>query len=575
MLKSLRIKNFAIIEESELEFSDGLNIISGETGAGKSIIMDALHLLLGGRASSEIVRADTEEAIVEGLFLLSDQNQIQNLLEDIGIIVDDEELIIRRIIHRSGKNRIYLNDNMVTLSSLQEITKGLVDLCSQHDQRLLINPIEQANWIDKFGRYEKIKNEYIDSFREWKLLSKTVEDLESSIKDREQKLDFLKFQIQEIEEAQLAAKNEDSEIETEISLLENAEDLFLLVQDFESAIQGEDTSIIDQISKLTNRILGLKNSAPSFEPIVEQLKSAKILLEESLYSIRNMSGQINHEEGRLDQLNARIDQINKIKRKYGSTISDVLISLEKFKSEYAILSNHESSLEQANKQRDIALKAVTTKGQALTNKRQQSAKQMDLSISKELHELHMLGARFEVRFEKIEAPTLQGLETAKFYISANPGEPTQPIQKVASGGELSRVMLAIHSIVSSKGGVGVYLFDEVDSGIGGQTAKVVGQKLKSVAQNHQVICITHLPQVAAFADGHFHVEKEIRIIGGKKRTTSTVKQLSFNERAIELTKMMGGDTNNKSALATAKDLLSSIHSTEKKSGKKSNNAQRK
>lgn len=563
MLKELHIKNFAIIDSVDMEFGPELNIISGETGAGKSIIMDALLLILGGRASSDLIRTGAQESVVEALFDISGHPAISQTLDELGLSGDDHELIVRRIVHSSGKNRIFINGLLANTATLAKITGELVDLCSQNDQQLLAHPEQQLLWVDRFGGLETNRSELSALYTAWKEKRAALEALSTNSAQLAQRADFLHFQLQELEEAALSSSAEDLEIEQELNVLSNAEHLHAFSEETEERINGgegaNETPIIDTIGALLLRAQNLSKSDPKLQQAVEFLAAMKANADELSYFMRGYSQNIAHDEDRLESLNARHALLTKLKRKYGPALEDVIASRAKFKQELSQLENHDSSMDQAKEALQAAKEALLQKAELLSKARTRAAKSFSEQVVAELGDLHMERARFEVQISRMEQPNAFGLDQARFMIAANPGEPIGSLQKVASGGELSRIMLAMHNVVSSLGGVGVYLFDEIDSGIGGKTAVTVGAKLQKVASNNQVICITHLPQVAAFAAQHFHVEKRVENKGKLERTVCSVSKLGASEREQELARMLGGAENDKAALANAQAMLEKAH----------------
>ncbi|MGE3261272.1 MAG: DNA repair protein RecN [Bacteriovoracia bacterium] len=560
MLTRLRIQNFAIIDEVEIDFGAGLNIISGETGAGKSILMDALVLILGGRASADLIRLGTDEATVEALFDLGESTNLKEALELHGIPTEEGELIIRRIVHRSGKNRIFVNGTMANMATLQSLTAALVDLCSQHDQQLIARPEEQLLWIDRFGELEGQRAEIKTLHQKWREKKTALDSLSTDSVQRAQKLDFLRFQIGELEDAELTSPSEDEELQQELKILDNAEALFAFVSEAEGLVGGGESapSMLDQVNVLLMKVKALQNSDPKLAEATEYLGALKVHAEELGFFIRRYSQGVSRDEGRLEGINARLALLAKLKRKYGPTLADVFTQLSHFRQEISLLENHDSSLAAATDAAREALADLRKASEKLSQARNKAAKAFASAVAAELADLHMDRARFHVSLQRLEEPNNTGFDLARFEIAANPGEPMGPLTKVASGGELSRIMLAMHNVVSTRGDIAVYLFDEVDTGIGGKTAVAVGAKLQKVAAHNQVICITHLPQVAAYADRHFHVEKSVKKREGQERTVATVVALSANERELELARMLGGNDRDKAALANAKAMLDKV-----------------
>lgn len=564
MLKRLRIQNFAIIDEVAIDFTAGLNIISGETGAGKSILMDALLLILGARASSDLIRRGSDEATVEALFEVNAGGNLAAALDAHGLPSEDD-LIVRRIVHRSGKNRIFVNGSMVSTGTLQAITGNLVDLCSQHDQQLLAKTDEQLLWIDRYGGLEKERASVRVLYQAWKGQQEALEALSTDSVQRVQRLDFLRFQIQELEEAELRSTDEDQELENELKVLGNAEALFAFAAEAEAFLFGSDAEegspALDRLGAMLNRARILAATDPKLSEAEQLLNTLKVHSEELGFFLRSYSQRVSRDEARLEEINSRLALLTKLKRKYGPALADVIQHAEEFRRELALLENHDDAIDDARSAAAAALELFRQEATKLSRDRAVKAQQFSRAVMAELASLNMDRARFSASLTAQNAPTPTGLDSARFEIAANPGEPMGPLNKVASGGELSRMMLAMHNVVSSRGDVGVYLFDEVDTGIGGKTAVVVGSKLQHVARSNQVICITHLPQVAAFANRHLRVEKLVRKKDGEDRTITKVVALEGSEREFEIGRMLGGLGNDKAALANARAMLASAAKT--------------
>jgi DNA repair protein RecN (Recombination protein N) len=490
MLKRIRIQNFAIIDEVVLELGGGLNIISGETGAGKSLLMDALALLLGGRSSADLIRSGAEEAVVEALFEVRPGSAVEAALEAQGLSAEDGELILRRIVPRSGKNRIFLNGHLANVSSLQSVASSLVDLCSQHDQQLLARSGEQLLWLDRFGGLDDERERIAALHAAWKGKAAALAALDTDASQRAQRIDFLRFQLRELDDAALESATEDQEIEAELKVLGNAENLFAFAAEAESALFGGDAGaqpVLATLSSLLLRARQLSAADPKLEGALEHLAALKLHGDELGHFLRAYSQGLSRDESRLEDLNARHAQLAKLRRKYGPTLAEVIMNKEAFREEHARLENHDGSLFAAREEAAAALAACTDAARKLSAARVKKAREFSQAVVRELGGLHMERARFEVTISPLEEPSAHGLDSVRFEIAANPGEALGPLNKVASGGELSRVMLAMHNVVSGSGGVGVFLFDEVDSGIGGAVAVAVGAKLRRVAANNQVI----------------------------------------------------------------------------------------
>jgi DNA repair protein RecN (Recombination protein N) len=553
MLEKLRIENFAIIDSLEVDFSGGLNVVTGETGAGKSILVGAISMVLGGRGSSHLVRSGKSKASVEALFDLKDRPDVLERLQEFDLVDDEDaekELLIRRSLYQTGKNRIWINGCLSNLSVLKKIGMGLVDLCGQHEHQSLMSGPYQLALLDRYASCESASKEYRDLFKNYVDLKKKRETLEEERARRDQEVDFLRFQKKEIEETS-PEEGEDERLETQKKKMMSQEELSELSQMIEAQLYSNEDSVITQLGQLKNRMSSLIKSDEDLEEPFNQVQEAIGLLEEVSYFFRNYQDRIEHDSVALDELVQRLEKITKLKRKFGGSLSDVFSSLEKIEEKLSRLENAEEHLESLEKEVNEVFEELIEKAQSLSKKRIKAAQDMAKRITLQLHELHMEGAQFKVQVEKREELSSEGFDRVAYLISPNSGEPLYPIKKIASGGELSRITLAIRRMVSQKGGIGVYLFDEIDAGIGGQTGLQVGRKLHDVARNNQVICITHLPQVAAFADHHLSVSKA----QGGKRTVSRVKILEGETRELELARMLGGGSKSKTTRAHARELL--------------------
>jgi DNA repair protein RecN (Recombination protein N) len=558
MLRNLRVKNFAIIDEAELQFSSGLNIISGETGAGKSILMDALLLILGGRASADLIRHGAEEATVEALFELGDQSELSDLLAELGLHTEDGDLIVRRIVHRSGKNRIFVNGSPLNLNQLYSITGKLVDLCSQQDQQQLMHLDRQLLWVDRFAHLSPERKKVGQVYSQWKQAVTELETVEMAMAAREQRLDFLRFQLNELQEANVSSAQEDGELEAELKRLSQGAVLHAICEEAIQLIEGSENSATggwgSGISLLSQKVRQLVSVDEKLNLPLDLLSQAKVLSEELGLFFRDYAARAQSDEGRIEEINGRLMLLNRLKKKFGRDLESVLEAQKSMAKELAGLEAQSESQESLQQKVAALHEHYLQLASQLSASRKRAAKDLSEKVQLELGELNMERAQFFIEIYPLEKPSRTGMDQIRFEIATNAGEPVAALTKIASGGELSRIMLAMHGAASSLGGVGVFLFDEVDAGIGGHTALKVGAKLKKVAKNNQVICITHLPQVAAQGETHFRVEKRVVGKGSLERTTAEVSCLASKERVVELARMLGG-AQSKAALANAKELL--------------------
>lgn len=559
MLQTLRIQNLAIIDEAEIPFEEGLNILSGETGAGKSIVIEAISLLLGSRANTDLIRKGKDELIVEGLFDVSEMPFVRDRLKKAGFSDDRSELLIKRVVSRSGKHRIYINGELATLSLLQTVNEGLVDLCGQNEHQSLLKSTTQTDLLDRYGGIEKTRARYEEEFCNLRSLKKARATLIQAEEDRSRRLDFIEFQINEIASADLAA-DEDIHLTEEKKLLQSAEQRRSAAAAVLDALDPEtsdaDHGALPALRAALSKIKPLAQADAKTLAITESLERALAESEESHIQLSKYVRTIESDSNRLQQVSDRLSLIAELKKKYaaGGSVADILSLREKLEIERESLSALFERIEEMDEKINASEKALNDCAKKLHISRVSSSKLLSQSVTTELKELKMGEAQLivEVLFKDDSSDwTLLGPDTVQFVIQTNRGENALPLAKIASGGELSRVMLAIRRVISDKGTIGVYLFDEIDAGIGGQTAFQVGKKLKSVARYNQVICITHVPQVASFADHHLSVQKSTR----KDRTSTEIIVLNAQARKEELARMLGGATLSSKSLANASELL--------------------
>jgi DNA repair protein RecN (Recombination protein N) len=546
MLRELRIKNFAVIEEVTLELGTGLNILTGETGAGKSIILNALGLISGSRVNSDIIRHGEDEASVEALFEeLS--GPVKRKLQEAGYEVDDG-LVIKRVVSRSGKNRIYLGGSLCPLNLLAEVGNALVHIYGQHEHHTLLKPETHMQLLDSFGGLTTAVAEMNARVRAmeaaWGALRRSRELLEQGKRQK----DLLEAQAGEITNARLRP-GEEEELQARKNILAHSEKLYQGCLEGEELLYEGDDALVSRLGRYGTKLRELANIDGGLKTAVELVDSALAQLVEANSELRRSGDRVHVEPGALEQIEDRLEEIHRLKRKYNGSVQDLLNLQKEMTEELGALQHGEEEHPKLERAFEAARKAAWESAGALSLERQKVARRLKKEMEKEVKSLGMPETVFQVQFldlgETEDAPpfivggkklTEEGSDQIEFYFSPNPGEPPKPLAKIASGGELSRLMLAVKSLVLAPGEIPTLLFDEVDAGIGGGVAEIVGKKLKRVAASHQVICVTHLPQIAALADTHHVVVKEL----DRGRMSTTVKQLKGTERVDEVARMLGG-----------------------------------
>lgn len=554
MLDTLKIKNLAVIDQTEISFEKGLNILSGETGAGKSIILEAIALILGGRATSDLIRTGCDEAIVEGLFQTENLKWINQRLLDAGFETTDGVLLIKRVVSQTGKHRIYINGELATLTTLQKICEGLVDLCGQHEHQSLLKSAMQMELLDRYGSLEKESTQYLETWSEYQKLKHELAELLSDSTDLSKRKDFILFQIQELEKADLKP-NEEESLQKEKKLLQSAGNRTQCIEDARDALENEESGALTGLRLALQKIKNLAQiDADSAETLLPSINEALAHAESAAILLNRLASQNELDPERLEFLQDRLAQLAELRRKYGSSTSEMMDTFSKLKLEASKLENSEEHAQKIKEEISLLEASLIKMADVLSKKRNKASKVLADSVTGELKDLKMAEAKFEVsliKADSIEGYSSTGADEIDFKIRTNKGDDSKPLAKVASGGELSRLMLAIRRVIADRGGIGVYLFDEIDAGIGGQTAFEVGKKLHSVSKHNQVICITHLPQVAAFADHHLTVCKKTQ----GARTVTTVIELKAKDRKEEIARMLGGPTLTKKSLENAAELL--------------------
>ncbi len=549
MLTEIQIKNFAIIDRLQVSFRAGFNVLTGETGAGKSIIIDAVGLLLGDRARPELIRSGADEATVEAVVDVTGCDDVQQQLAEEGFDVADE-LLIRRIVSRSGKNRVYLNGSLATLNQLQNMTAGLMVIYGQHEQQQLQRVAAHLELLDRFAATDLEQAAYGIAYEELRALQDRLDQLELAERDRAQRLDLLAFQAKELAQANLLI-GEDEELEVERKRLLHAEKLANACSGGITELYEGEAAVCDRLSSLASEQESLQEVDPLFAELAEAVRQAQFNLEDVASRLRDYAGHIVFDPQRQAEVEERLALLTSLKRKYAPTIEELLSYRDQVETELEELSDVEASRDALLKKVATAKEALRETAAALSKKRQLGAAALEQSVAAELKDLALERARFVVRLEATAEPTLKGMEQCTFFLSANPGEEPKPLNKVASGGELSRIMLAIRRAIPSGAAMTTAIFDEVDAGIGGIAATKVGEKLQKVAQGLQVLCVTHLPQVAAFADCHYRVEKH----QDADRTRTDLVALDGEDRVREMARMLGGAQVTDRTLEHARELI--------------------
>lgn len=550
MLLEISIKNFAIIEEISLNFEKGMTVLTGETGAGKSIIIDAMNMMLGSRATTDVIRHGAPKAEIEGLFAVESNRHLTALFEEQGLEWTDE-LIIRREILQNGRSVSRINGQMVNLSVLKAVGQHLVDIHGQHDQEELMRSQLHITMLDEFGdaAFFQTKATYRQTFEDYKRLRKQVVELQRNQQENKARIEMLEFQIVEIEAAALEVE-EDVRLEQERQRLLNHKMIADTLTNAYTMLDAEEFSSLSNVRSAMNDLESIEEYDPSYKELSGQLAETFYALEDITKRLEDVVDGLEFDGNRLMQVESRLDLIHSITRKYGGQVKDVLEYLAQITKEYSLLTGSDLSSEELEKELKRLEKSLVSLAQDLSDQRHALAQALENEIQQELADLYMDKARFQVRFSKAKF-NREGNEAVEFYISTNPGEDFKPLVKVASGGELSRLMLAIKSAFSRKEGKTSIVFDEVDTGVSGRVAQAIAAKIHKIGQNGQVLAISHLPQVIAAADYQFYIEK----ISDEHSTVSTVRLLNREERIEEIAKMLAGEDLTEAARQQAEQLL--------------------
>lgn len=562
MLAQLHIENYALIDRVAVEFGPGLNILTGETGAGKSMIMGALGLVLGQRANTDVIRTSGKPTRVEALFDISECPQLRQLLHMLDIEADDATLLLKRVVHKKG-SRCYVNTHLATLTMLQDIGQHLVDILGQHHHHTLIQRDQQLDLLDAFGKLTNESAKLREMYHRYQDLEQEQHRLRQSEQDRLQRQDLIEFQLQEIDSAALQT-GEEEQLQQERHLLVNAEKLHDLANEAYGALYQNDASALDLLSTALDRLTQLANLDPQQEALRNALQDSFYVLDDAAHSLRDYGEHMDVDPARLQELEDRLALIARLKRKYGNTIEDILKHRDAIAFEQQSWGQHEERLEQLETELSQYRQSLKSLAITLSDKRQQAAGRLEQVVQQELQDLNMAHPVFRIAHTLRHSETgdfvvgteyvtltADGIDDITYMFSSNPGQPPKPLARIASGGELSRVMLALKSVLAREDHMPTLIFDEVDAGIGGQTARVVGEKLHRIARSHQIFCITHLPQIASHGDQHYRVEKSEDI----DRTTTQLRPLDFAERIDEIARMTSGDEITEATRRHAEEML--------------------
>jgi len=551
MLVELMVENLAVIERLRIRFHAGFNVLTGETGSGKSIVVDALGLLFGGRASADMIRTGCERARVSGIFEIPAEPPVRTRLEALGIALEEDELLVEREILANGKSRAFAASRPVTATLLRELSALLGDIHGQHDQQRLFDHVEQLAMLDEFARPTAALSETAARYEEWKAASDALEQLDRTEQDRVRLADLWSYQVKEIEG--VAPKTgEDDALEQEKKILQNVTRLEQSASAAYESLYDSPTAALAQIRIARKKLEELARIDASMEPLLEPLKSAEAQVDDASYSLRDYLGRLEADPARLDHVESRLVAIEKLKRKYGTTIEEILAFYDTTRKQLDTAENTEARRNELKRMLDKASTAYRDAAQKLSEARQAAARKLEKKVEDELAALAMERTRFRVAFIE-SAWTAIGFDAAEYLIAPNLGEEPRPLDRIASGGELSRVALALKASTiarATRSGQRTLVFDEVDAGIGGRAAESVGRRLKAIAAANQVLCVTHLAQIAGCADHHYSVEKR----EAKGRTVAAVEELTGDARTREVGRMLSGELTPE-ALRHAEDLI--------------------
>lgn len=550
MLSELYIENLAVIEKATIDFSDKLNVFTGETGAGKSILINGINAILGQRVTKDIVRTGTDKAVISALFTDIGDNVLQ-VLDELGISAEDGQLFLTREIRSDGGSVARVNSRAVNVSVLKAIGETLVTIHGQHDNQILMAPERHIEILDSYAESEALIEDYHSSFRELQSIAKKINKIKTEQSKKEFRMAELADIVEEINALNIH-EGEDKEIEAELNISKNAVAISEALYMAKQLLSGDDDTegAVEMTQRASKSVEGYTDIMTEISPIYDRLSSAAIEMEDISEEIGSLLDSLDIDPKRYDYLNQRSDELRRIMKKYGPELDDVLTTLENSQNELDELSGAEQSLDELNKEKERLLAEVSKKAKALSDHRKKAGERFVSQVTEELEFLNMPKVKLVVQ-QKTGKLTINGMDSIEFLISANLGEEPKPIAKIASGGELSRIMLALKNVIAEKDSIGTLIFDEIDTGVSGRAAQKIGIKLKQISRLRQVLCVTHLAQMAVMADNHLLIEKNIQ----GDRTVTTVRTLDHEQRKYEIARIMGGENITELMLENAEQYL--------------------
>lgn len=550
MLSELYIENLAVIEKATIDFSDKLNVFTGETGAGKSILINGINAILGQRVTKDIVRTGTDKAVISALFTDIGDNVLQ-VLDELGISAEDGQLFLTREIRSDGGSVARVNSRAVNVSVLKAIGETLVTIHGQHDNQILMAPERHIEILDSYAESEALIEDYHSSFRELQSIAKKINKIKTEQSKKEFRMAELADIVEEINALNIH-EGEDKEIEAELNISKNAVTISEALYMAKQLLSGDDDTdgAVEMTQRASKSVEGYTDIMTEISPIYDRLSSAAIEMEDISEEIGSLLDSLDIDPKRYDYLNQRSDELRRIMKKYGPELDDVLTTLENSQNELDELSGAEQSLDELNKEKERLLAEVSRKAKALSDHRKKAGERFVSQVTEELEFLNMPKVKLVVQ-QKTGKLTINGMDSIEFLISANLGEEPKPIAKIASGGELSRIMLALKNVIAEKDSIGTLIFDEIDTGVSGRAAQKIGIKLKQISRLRQVLCVTHLAQMAVMADNHLLIEKNIQ----GDRTVTTVRTLDHEQRKYEIARIMGGENITELMLENAEQYL--------------------